>query len=77
MVGDDRLGAVASPPVVALGDVLQDAEQVDALSGSGGGDLVEVGERRDVGDLVERELPSFASVAPSGGESRSGITTAA
>ena len=55
MVGDDRLGAVAAPAVVALGDVLQHAEQVHALPGAGGGDLVEVRERRDVADLVQGE----------------------
>ena len=40
---------------IALGDVLQHAEQVHALPGAGRGDLVEVGQRRDVADLVEGE----------------------
>jgi hypothetical protein len=55
VVGDDRLGAVAAPAVGGLADVLDDGQQLDALAGSGRGDLVEVRQRRDVRDLVERE----------------------
>ena len=51
----DRLGAVVSPAVGGLADVLQDRQQLDPLSGSGGGDLVEVWERCDVRDLIETE----------------------
>jgi hypothetical protein len=53
VVGDDRLGALASPAVGDLAEVLKHRQQLHALAGRGGGDLVEVGQRRDVGGLVE------------------------
>ena len=42
VVGDDRFRAVAAPAVGCLADVLKDGQQLHALSGAGGGDLVEV-----------------------------------
>ena len=55
MVGEDRFGAVASPAVGGLAHVLKHREQLHPLARAGGGDLVEVGQRRDVRGLVQRE----------------------
>jgi hypothetical protein len=38
-----------------LGEVLDDGDELDALAGGGRGEGVEVGQRGDVGDLVEHD----------------------
>ena len=55
VVGEDRFGAVAPPAVGGLAHVLKHGEQLHALARAGGGDLVEVGQRRDVRRLIQRE----------------------
>lgn len=55
VVGDDRLGAIAAPAIADLADVLKHAQGLDSLAGASGGDLIEIGQRRDVGGLIEAE----------------------
>lgn len=55
VVGDDRLGAIAAPAIADLADVLKHAQELDSLAGASGGDLIEIGQRRDVGGLIEAE----------------------
>jgi hypothetical protein len=55
VVGDDRLSALVAPAVGDLGDVLKGGEQLHTLAGAGRGDLIEVGQRGDVGRLVQAQ----------------------
>jgi len=43
VVGDQGVGAVAAPALADLTEVLKDRQDLDALAGSGRGDLGEVG----------------------------------
>jgi hypothetical protein len=55
VVGDDRLGALAAEAVGDLAEVLKHRQQLHALARWGGGDLIEVWQRRDAGGLVEAQ----------------------
>jgi hypothetical protein len=68
VVVDDRV-CFAAPPLVDLGEVLDDRHELEPLAGTGGGDLIEVGKRRDIRRLVEHE-EQRALDRPAGGPAR-------
>jgi hypothetical protein len=54
VVVEDRLG-LARPALFGLLEVLEDGDELQALAAAGGGELGEVGQRGEVGGLVEHE----------------------
>ena len=52
---------------VELGEVLPDGAELDALAGAGGGEGVEVAERRDVRGFVEHEQQRRVERLPGAG----------
>src|SRR5690348_10379976 len=55
MVVDERVGSLSSPAGMRLSQVLQDRDELNAVTGGSGDDRVEVRQRRDIGDLVEHD----------------------
>ena len=73
VVGHHRLGAVAAPALADLAEVLKDREDLHTLAGRGRGDLAEVGQRRDVGGLVEAQQQRRVDRLPGPRRAREGL----